>query len=314
MGMLVEGVWRDADLEAFKRDGKQVRFDSGFHDLVSNEPGATFPAERGRYALYCNRTCPWSHRAVATRTLKGLEAAVDLVLLEPAMSAQSWWFGETERFRDPALNATYLHELYSASDPTFTGRVSIPVLWDKQKEQIVNNDSGTIARILNDSFNACAQYPEVDLYPAHLRAQIDPLNAFIGDRLTDGVYRCLLAASQADYERGFDRLFAALDDLDQRLLHSRYLLGETPTEPDWRLFGVLVRFDCVYYSLYKCNLRRIVDYRCLWDYTRDLYQLPGIAETVDIDAIKAGYYGSVKRSGFIPKGPELDFSAPHGRG
>ncbi len=314
MGMLIEGRWRDDDLAGFKRDGKQVRFSSGFHAVVSNEADAPYPAATGRYALYCNRTCPWSHRAVATRALKGLDACIDLVLLEPAMSAQSWWFGERGEYRDPALGATYLHELYSASDPDFTGRVSIPVLWDKASGRIVNNDSGAIARMFNTQFDAFAARPDIDLYPSALRDDIDALNDYIGDRLNDGVYRCLLAATQADYETAFDRLFEALDTLDARLAHSRYLLGATPTEPDWRLFGVLARFDCVYYPLYKCNLKRIVDYDYLWDYTRDLYQLPGIADTLDIDVMKAGYYGTVKRGGLVPKGPLLDFGAPHGRG
>ena len=314
MGMLVDGRWQDEDLADFRRDGRQVRFSSGFHERITRDGSSPYPAVAGRYVLYFNRTCPWSHRAVATRALKGLEQVVDAVLLDPAMGRQSWWFGDSDEYSDPALGATWLHELYSASDETFTGRVSIPVLWDREAARIVNNDSGAIARMLNDEFNDFAERPGIDLYPAALRDDIDALNDYIGDRLTDGVYRCLLAANQEQYEAGFDQLFEALDTLDARLADSRYLLGHEPTEPDWRLFGCLVRFDAVYYSLYRCNLRRIVDYANLWDYTRDLYQLPGIAATVDIDALKRGYYRSVNRAGFVPKGPELDFEAPHARG
>lgn len=314
MGMLVNGRWQDEDLADYRRDGEQVRFSSGFHERITRDGSSAYPAVAGRYVLYFNRTCPWSHRAVATRALKGLESAIDAVLLDPAMGRQSWWFGDSGEYSDPALGATWLHELYSASDGGFTGRVSIPVLWDRETARIVNNDSGAIARMLNDEFNEYAERPEIDLCPAALRDEIEALNDSIGDRLTDGVYRCLLASNQEQYERGFDRLFEALDTLDARLAVNRYLLGDAPTEPDWRLFGCLVRFDAVYYSLYLCNLRRIVDYANRWDYTRDLYQLPGIATTVDIDALKRGYYRTVNRDGFVPKGPELDFEAPHGRG
>jgi putative glutathione S-transferase len=313
MGMLVEGRWQDTDTSGFVRDGKQVRFTSGFHDWIKGDGSSEFIPEASRYALYLNRTCPWSHRASVTRELKGLSHIIDEVLLEPAMGDQSWWFGNSSEYLDPAIGATHLHELYSASDPAFTGRVSVPVLWDKKLKRIVNNDSGALARMFNTELNDLAEFPEVDFYPAALRPQIDVLNEFIGDRLNDGVYRCLLAKSQADYEIAFDRLFDALDSLDEQLTSQRYLLGPAPTEPDWRLFACLIRFDSIYYSLYKCNLRRIVDYPNLWDYTRDLYQIPGVARTVDMDRIKAGYYGIISRGGIVPKGPLLDLNAPHAR-
>ena len=314
MGMLIDGKWQHEDLSAFARDGSKVRFDSGFHALVKADGSSNFPPDPDRYALYFNWTCPWSHRATLTRQLKGLTGVVDTVLLEPSMGKQSWWFGTAGEYSDPAIGATHLHELYSASNPGFTGRVSVPVLWDKQTARIVNNDSGAIARMFNDEFNALAEHPEVDFCPSSHRAEIDELNHYIGDRLNDGVYRCLLATEQAQYEAGFDSLFEALDVLDARLGARRYLLGTLPTEPDWRLFACLVRFDAVYYPLYKCNRQRIVDYAHLWDYTRDLYQLPGVAETVKLDKIKAGYYGMIARGGIIPKGPSLDFYAPHRRG
>ncbi len=313
MGMLVNGQWQREDLSEFARDGSRVRFDSGFHDAIRADGSTAFLPESGRYALYCNWTCPWSHRALVTRAQKGLTAVIDLVLLEPSMGKESWWFGERGRYADPALGATHLHSLYSASNPDFTGRVSVPVLWDKHTRRIVNNDSGAIARLFNNEFNALAEHPERDFYPLALQPEIDALNEFVAERLNDGVYRCLLAKDQAQYEAGFDRVFGALDELNTRLAHQRFLLGGSPTEPDWRLFACLVRFDAVYYPLYKCNLRRIVDYPNLWAYTRDLYQLPAVADTVNLAEIKAGYYGMIGRGGIVPKGPLIDFNTAHGR-
>ena len=313
MGMLVNGQWQREDLREFARDGSKVRFDSGFHDAIRADGSTAFLPESGHYALYCNWTCPWSHRALVTRAQKGLTATIDLVLLEPSMGKESWWFGERGRYVDPALGATHLHTLYSASNPGFTGRVSVPVLWDKHTRRIVNNDSGAIARLFNNEFNALAEHPERDFYPLALRPEIDALNEFVAERLNDGVYRCLLAKDQAQYEAGFDRVFGALDELETRLAHQRYLLGNSPTEPDWRLFACLVRFDAVYYPLYKCNLRRVVDYPNLWAYTRDLYQLPAVAGTVNLAEIKAGYYGMIGRGGMVPKGPLIDFNTAHGR-
>ena len=313
MGMLVNGQWQREDLREFARDGSKVRFDSGFHDAIRADGSTAFLPESGRYALYCNWTCPWSHRALVTRAQKGLTATIDLVLLEPSMGKESWWFGERGRYSDPALGATHLHTLYSASNPGFTGRVSVPVLWDKHTRRIVNNDSGAIARLFNNEFNALAEHPERDFYPLALRPEIDALNEFVAERLNDGVYRCLLAKDQAQYEAGFDRVFGALDELETRLAHQRYLLGNSPTEPDWRLFACLVRFDAVYYPLYQCNLRRVVDYPNLWAYTRDLYQLPAVAGTVNLAEIKAGYYRMIGRGGMVPKGPLIDFNTAHGR-
>ena len=313
MGMLVNGQWQHEDLGEFARDGTKVRFDSGFHDQIRADASTAFRPEAGRYALYCNWTCPWSHRALVTRAQKGLTAVIDLVLLEPSMGKESWWFGQTGRYADPALGATHLHSLYSATNPTFTGRVSVPVLWDKHTRRVVNNDSGAIARMFNGEFNALAEHPERDFYPLALRTDIDALNEFVAERLNDGVYRCLLAKDQAQYEAGFDGVFGALDALEARLEQGRYLLGGSPTEPDWRLFACLVRFDAVYYPLYRCTLRRIVDYPNLWAYTRDLYQLPGVADTVNLEQIKAGYYGMIGRAGIVPKGPLIDFTTAHGR-
>jgi putative glutathione S-transferase len=314
MGMLVNGKWQDEDAAGFVRDGKNIRFSSGFHESITADGASGFTPEIGRYALYYNRTCPWSHRASATLEMKGLSDVIDQIFLEPAMGDESWWFGTTDEYSDPAIGATHLHELYSASDAAFTGRVSVPVLWDKKTEKILNNDSGALARMFNSEFNALAEFPEIDFYPEAYRGEIDELNDFVADNINDGVYRCLLAKSQTDYETAFDRLFEALQNLDHKLQSRRYLLGANPTEPDWRLFACLVRFDSVYYSLYKCNLKRIVDFENLWDYTRDLYQLPNVAMTVDIARIKSGYYGIVSRGGIVPKGPLIDFDEPHKRG
>ena len=290
-----------------------MRFSSGFHGTVRADGSSEFKPEIGRYALYYNRTCPWSHRAAVTLETKGLSDVVDQIFLEPAMGEQSWWFGSSDEYADPAIGATHLHELYSASDPQFTGRVSVPILWDKKTAQIVNNDSGELARMFNCDFNTLAEFPDIDLYPEEHSGAIDELNDFVADSLNDGVYRCLLAKNQTDYETAFDKLFAALDSLDERLAEQRFLLGSKPTEPDWRLFACLARFDAVYYPAYKCNLKRIIDYPHLWDYTRDLYQLPNVAVTVDMERIKAGYYGMLSPNGIIPKGPVLDFNAPHDR-
>ena len=311
MGMLVEGKWQAEDLPQFARDGSKVRFDQGFYGVIDDD--GKFLPEPGRYALYLNWTCPWSHRALVTRVLKGLEEVIDLVLLEPAMGPESWWFGKTDDYVDPALGALHLHELYSASNNNFTGRVSVPVLWDKKLQQIVCNDSGMIARMFNTAFQAFADSADSDFYPSQLRAAIDPLNDFIADRLNDGVYRCLLAATQEQYEQAYDVLFVALDELESTLSTRRFLLGSQPTEPDWRAFACLVRFDAIYYPLYGCNKKRIVDYPNLWAYTQDLYQLPGVASTVNLKEIKRGYYGIIKPGGIIPKGPDLDLNASHGR-
>jgi putative glutathione S-transferase len=211
------------------------------------------------------------------------------------------------------MGATHLHELYCVADNDFTGRVSIPILWDKKLKTVVNNNSGDIARMLNNEFNAFATKPKVDFYPSKLRREIDELNAFVGDCIMDNVYRCLLAASQEQFDDAFLALFNSLDSLDKKLNKTRYLVGSRPTEPDWRLFACLVRFDAIYYGLYRCNWKRIVEYTNLWGYTRDLFQFEDAGETVNLSAIKRGYYGIVAPKSFIPKGPNLDFLAPHKR-
>ncbi|MEC9248591.1 MAG: glutathione S-transferase C-terminal domain-containing protein, partial [Pseudomonadota bacterium] len=257
MGMLVKGSWQDEDLENFQRSDDQVRFDSGFAEEVKSNFSTPYTPESNRYLLYVNATCPWSHRTTITHELKGLSGTVKTVLLEPAMGCQSWWFGKSKNYRDPAINATHLHELYTATDANFTGRVSIPVLWDKKTERIINNDSAKISRMLNSEFNEFAKNPELDFYPAQFIEELDHFNNLIADKLNDGIYRCLLARSQELYEKAFDSIFQTLDYLEGKLATNRYLVTEFPTEPDWRFFAFLIRFDAVYYSLYRCNLRRI---------------------------------------------------------
>ena len=311
MGMLVNGRWQDSDLETFKRNDKQVRFRNGFHDQVKLNRTTAYLPQADRYLLYVNVTCPWSHRTTLTRKLKGLSNVVEIAYLEPVMGRESWWFGESKQYRDPALNATHLHELYSATDPNFTGRVSIPVLWDKKTKKIVNNDSAQIARMFNFEFNEIAEYPEIDFYPLENRDEIDHLNNLVAENLNDGVYRCLLARNQQLYEEAYDSIFHTLDYLEERLTSKRYLVGQLPTEPDWRFFSFLIRFDIVYYSLYNCNRKRISDYPSLSSYTKDLYQISGVAETVDLDGIKRGYFLTVNSNGIVPKGPDIDLLSAH---
>ena len=313
MGMLVDGMWQDSDLKTFQRNDKQVRFGSGFHEKVTQNHTTAYLPEAGRYLLYVNVTCPWSHRTTLTRQLKGLSNVIEIVFLEPVMGKESWWFGDSKKYRDPAIHATHLHELYSATDPNFTGRVSIPVLWDKKTKKIVNNDSAQIARMFNFEFNEIAENPKIDFYPLTSRDEIDHLNSLIADNLNDGVYRCLLARNQKLYEEAYDSIFETLDYLEERLTSKRYLVGQLPTEPDWRLFSFLIRFDIVYYSLYNCNMKRISDYPCLSSYTKDLYQISGVSETVDLDGIKRGYFLTVNPNGIVPKGPHLDLCSPHFR-
>ncbi len=274
-----------------------------------------FPAAAGRYHLYACLCCPWSQRAVIGRALKGLEDAISLGYVHPYRDARGWAFPGGD-FVDEANGFRFLAEAYEATDPTFDGRYSLPVLWDRETKQIVSNESGDILRMLGTEFEAFAT-TDVDLYPPEHRAEIDALNALVYERLNNGVYEAGFSQNQEAYEAAADGVFEVLDRLEERLGRTRYLVGDSPTEADWRLFPTLVRFDTVYYQHFKVNRRRIVDYPNLWGYTRDLYQLPGIAETVDMEQIKIHYFTThdmINPSRLIPVGPDLDFRAPHGRG
>jgi putative glutathione S-transferase len=284
-------------------------------------PGPTgeggFAAARGRYHLYVALPCPWAHRTVIMRMLKGLEDVVSTSVLEPLYGPHGWRFGTSPGTVPDSVNgASELAEIYLRADPRYTGRVSVPALWDKERRTIVNNESAEIIRMLNGAFGRFTNV-RTDYYPPALREEIDRVNALVYENVNNGVYRAGFATAQEAYEEAFRAVFGALDELERRLARQRYLAGKDITEADWRLFTTLVRFDAVYYSHFKCNLRRIIDYPNLSNYLRDLYQQGGVAATVNMDHIKRHYYGSqrhVNPTGIVPLGPLLDFLAPHDRG
>lgn len=315
MGRLIDGVWHARDRRT-DEDGRFIRAETRFRARVTADGGAGFPAVAGRYHLYVSLACPWAHRTLIARRLKGLEGAVGLSVVDPEMGPQGWAFSERPGcIPDPVLGARYLRELYIRAAPRFSGRVTVPVLWDRERATIVNNESAEIVRMFDAAFPGIAD-AAVALYPVEARAEIDAVNARIFRDINDGVYRVGFAAAQGAYEEAFDRLFAALDWAEGRLSRTRYLCGPAPTEADWRLFTTLVRFDAVYFGHFKCNLRRIADYPCLSNYLRDLYQVPGIAGTCDFDHIKRHYYRShrdINPTGIVPKGPATDLAAPHDR-
>ena len=301
--------------------GEFRRQNSAFRDRVTADGSSGYPAAAGRYHLYVSLACPWASRALLVRKLKGLEDAIGLTIVDPYRDEAGWAFragdvtppGEA----DPLHGWSFLSEAYEASDPGFDGRVTVPVLWDTETGRIVNNESSEVIRMLNAEFDAFATRPELDLYPEDLRDEIDALNERIYDEVNNGVYRAGFATSQEAYEDAVTTLFRALEWLEGILAERRYLTGDRITEADWRLFMTLVRFDPVYVGHFKCNLKRIVDLPNLWAYTRDLYQQPGVAETVNLDHIKHHYYAthpSINPTGIVPLGPEIDWDEPHGRG
>ncbi|MGB6538692.1 MAG: glutathione S-transferase family protein [Xanthobacteraceae bacterium] len=321
MGLLVEGIWQD-DVSRTK-DGHFIRPTSRYRSFVTADgsPGPSgsggFAAERDRYHLYISLACPWAHRTLIFCKLKKLEEVVSVSVTEPLYGRTGWEFGTStpESTPDTVNGKATLAEIYLLADPHYTGRVSVPVLWDKKRHTIVNNESAEIIRMLNTAFDALTEV-KTDYYPPALRAEIDRINEFVYTNVNNGVYRAGFATSQAAYEEAARNVFAALDRLEQILSRQRYLAGSQPTEADWRLFTTLIRFDSVYHGHFKCNLRRITDYANLWNYLRDLYQVPGIAETVSIEQIKRHYYGSqrhVNPTGIVPIGPAIDFRAPHDR-
>ncbi len=296
--------------------GEFVRQDSAFRERVTADGSSGFAAEPGRYHLYVSLACPWAHRAILFRKLKGLESVIGMSVVDPIRDSRGWAFTDAPGCGPDRLNGfRFLGEAYRATDPTFDGRVTVPVLWDKRTGRIVNNESSEIIRMLNSEFDAWGR-ADVDFYPADARAEIDAVNDEVYANVNNGVYRCGFAGTQEAYDEAFERLFRTLDDLEHRLASRRYLVGDSITEADWRLFTTLVRFDPVYHGHFKCNLKRLVDYDNLWGYTRDLYQQPGVAETVDFDHIKRHYYvthRAINPNGVVPRGPRLDFEEPHGR-
>lgn len=322
MGLLVDGQWQDKWYDTEASGGRFVREDAGFRNWVTADGSAGptgvggFKAEANRYHLYVSLACPWAHRTTIYRKLKGLEDMISLSVVHPFMGDKGWTFAEGAGvIADPIVNASYLYEVYVAAKPNYTGRVTVPILWDKKTNTIVSNESSEIIRMLNSAFDE-AGATDVNFLPKALLAEIDTINEFVYSAVNNGVYKAGFATTEAAYKEAVVTLFDALDTLEARLADQRYLLGDTITEADWRLFTTLVRFDAVYVGHFKCNIRRIVDYPNLWGYLRDLYQVPGIAETVNIEHIKAHYYTShanINPTRIIPVGPVLDFNEPHDR-
>lgn len=318
MGMLVEGVWKDIPRDTRRTGGEFIRPESVFRSWVTADGSSGFKAEPRRYHLYISLACPWAHRTLIFRALKGLEKAISLSVVDPLMDSEGWAF--TDRpgcIRDTVNGAAYLHQVYTKARPDFSGRVTVPVLWDKKTGAIVNNESSEIIRMFNREFDSFAEKSLPDLYPEALRPEIDRWNDLIYRTVNNGVYRTGFATAQDKYEKALGELFATLDTLERHLAASRYICGDRITEADWRLFTTLVRFDPVYHFHFKCNLRRLRDYPSLWGYTRELYQIPGVGATVDIAQIKEHYYRSQKEvnpSRVVAMGPILDFNEPHGRG
>lgn len=323
MGHLVEGVWQEERHETRTQAGRFVRPTTRFRNWITEDgsPGPSgdggFAAARGRYHLYVALSCPWAHRTVIFRMLKGLEDVVSMSVVEPLYGPHGWWFGTSPGTIPDTVNGKHeLAEIYLLADPRYSGRVSVPALWDKERRTIVNNESAEIIRMFNGAFGRFTNV-RTDYYPQALRAVIDEINELVYANINNGVYRAGFAIAQEAYEEAFRNVFSALDQLEARLSRQRYLAGPEITEADWRLFCTLIRFDAVYYSHFKCNLRRIVDYPNLSNYLRDLYQQEGIAATVNMDHIKRHYYGSqrhVNPTGIVPVGPELDFLKAHDRG
>ncbi|MFT5810839.1 MAG: putative glutathione S-transferase [Rubritalea sp.] len=302
--------------------GEFIRSESGFRNWVTKDGSAGpsgeggYAAEPGRYHLYISHACPWAHRTLIFRTLKGLENVISVSVVHPLMPAESWVFGEYPGATEDHVNhAEYLYENYLKADPDFDGLVSVPILWDKKRETIVNNESSEIVRMLNSAFDDYSN-SAIDYYPEALHEKIDAINDIVYDNINNGVYRAGFATTQAAYDKAFDRLFNTMEELEERLSKQRYLIGSEITEADWRLFTTLVRFDAVYYSHFKTNKKRLMDYSNLWAYARELYQVPGIAETVNMDHIKYHYFGShssINPTGIVPKGPVIDFMLVHER-
>jgi putative glutathione S-transferase len=324
MGLLIDGEWRDRALVSTSDDGAFQRAESVFRDWVTPDgaPGPAgaggFPAASGRYHLYVSLACPWAHRTLIFRRLKGLAEHIGVSVVHPDMLGDGWSFatdfpGATG---DRLYGLPFMRDVYLKAQPDATTRVTVPVLWDTERETIVSNESAEIIRMFNSAFDGITDNTD-DYWPEDLRAAIEPVNARIYDTVNNGVYKAGFAQSQAAYEAAVLPLFETLDWIEDRLGDNRYLMGDRITEADWRLFTTLIRFDTVYHGHFKCNRRRIVDYPNLWAYTRELYQWPGVRETVDLEHIRRHYHyshESINPYRIVPVGPALDLDAPHGRG
>ena len=322
MGLLVDGKWLDQWYATKENKGRFVRSEAAFRNWITMDGSASasgvagFKAEADRYHLYVSLACPWAHRTMIFRHLKGLQSIISYSVVNANMGAQGWTFEPGPGVvSDPVNHVTRLHEIYSIANADYSGRVTVPVLWDKKQNTMVSNESSEIIRMFNSAFDQVGA-TGFDYYPHALRKQIEKLNQRIYHTVNNGVYRAGFATTQEAYEEAVTELFETLDFLDQRLHQQRYLAGSQITEADWRLFTTLVRFEPVYFGHFKCNQRRIRDYKNLWPYVCDLYQQPGIAETVDIEYIKQHYYGShlaVNPTGIVPTGPNIDYNESHGR-
>lgn len=316
MGLLVDGKWQDKWYDTSKNGGKFERQASKFRDNVSNDEDAKYPVESGRYHLYVSLACPWAHRALIFRKLKGLEEHIDVSVVHPEMLDNGWEFKEYPGSTgDKLYGFDYAHQIYTKVKPEITTRVTVPILWDKQTETIVNNESAEIIRIFNSGFNALTSNDD-DYYPEALRQEIDDINEMVYHDINNGVYKAGFATTQKAYEEAVNALFHALDIVEERLSKQRYLVGSNITEADWRLFTTLIRFDAVYHGHFKCNKKQIADYPNIYGYMKELYQVPGVAETVNFDHIKRHYYFShtmINPTQIIPVGPEQDLMSAHGR-
>ncbi len=303
-------------------NGEFVRSNSGFRNWVTRDGGAGptgsggFRAEPGRYHLYVSYACPWAHRTLILRELKGLQDVISVSVVHPLMPEESWVFGSYPgATEDHLYGSEYMYEIYQKAERDFEGVVTVPVLWDKEQQTIVNNESSEIIRMLNTAFDEFGD-AGTDFYPKDLRQEIDTINQLVYDKVNNGVYRAGFAKTQQAYDGAYEQLFNTLDTLEARLAKHRYLIANQITEADWRLFTTLVRFDAVYYNHFKTNKKRLIDYVNLWSYTRELYQVPGVAETVNMDHIKYHYFAShrfINPTGIVPRGPDIDFMEPHGR-
>lgn len=322
MGLLVKGEWHDKWYDTESSDGAFQRETAQLRNWITadGEAGPSgksgFKAEKGRYHLYVSLACPWAHRTLIFRKLKALEEYIDVSVVSPDMLENGWTFDKaTGSTGDQLFGVNYMHQIYTMNKVDYSGRVTVPVLWDKKHNRIVSNESSEIIRMFNSAFNDLTGNQD-DYYPEHLQAEIDDINQFVYDNINNGVYRCGFATTQTAYEEAFDKLFKALDKVESILSKRRYLVGDTLTEADWRLFTTLIRFDAVYVGHFKCNLRTIESYANLANYVRELYQVPGVAETVDFYHIKRHYYFShtmINPTQVVPKGPDIDYLRPHNR-
>ncbi|HAA45262.1 MAG: glutathione S-transferase [Halomonas sp. 54_146] len=319
MGLLVNGEWVDQWYDTKKHGGEFVRESAQLRDWVGSNPegtGLSYPAEPDRYHLYVSLACPWAHRTLIMRKLKGLEGLIGVSHVSPLMLDKGWTYHQEEGASGDSVNGVDFHyQLYTKTDPHYTGRVTVPALWDKQRSAIVNNESADLLQMFNHAFDELTGN-DLDFYPQDLRSVIDEVNADVYDHINNGVYKSGFATEQEVYEKHVKALFDALDRMEARLAEHRYLAGEWLTEADIRLFTTLIRFDAVYYGHFKCNFKRIEDYPNLSNYVREIYQWPGVAETVNMDHIKRHYYYShdtINPTRIVPAGPLLDFECPHDR-